>query len=357
MGRVIYLLPARYTRPGKAYDHDDADQAVGALTSFYMSEKTLFAKERIRDVFEQCRWGTKKGDIIKVVGLDGVILDFHVDTGDIRPLGDGTELLLNDPVIEFEPYHSLIESTHHNPDLAYINMPISHDCTRRDAITKKPIHGVPIQTHEEVAKFFQDTSQQWAVSEACQQVILTFTGIQPLEVTKIVIFACGPMTTVREEDKLCSRSAFQHALALTIRDAVAGMAPVGQSGTIPCYIQDPAYSDIDISVLEKNGFVHLPNPEGFLEVDESTVALSFAPNVPVRQIVSDIAQPAILIWDTVKNDGQNDSMMVDPEGKRLQKWTEKLYDVFEFPEDLEHFPTLSIYVRKDGRQEYGKTTN
>ncbi len=36
---------------------------------------------------------------------------------------------------------------------------------------------------------------------------------------------------------------------------------------------------------------------GFLEVDEASVVVSIAPNVPVKQIVSDISTPAMILWN------------------------------------------------------------
>lgn len=50
-------------------------------------------------------------------------------------------------------------------------------------------------------------------------------------------------------------------------------------------------AELDMTVLD--------NPRGFLEVDESTVVYSLAPEVAVRQIVADIARPALMIWDKV----------------------------------------------------------
>jgi hypothetical protein len=59
------------------------------------------------------------------------------------------------------------------------------------------------------------------------------------------------------------------------------------------------YEDVDREVLGELGMTVLDNPRGFLEVDESTVVFAQAPGVAVRQIVADIARPAVMIWDRV----------------------------------------------------------
>jgi hypothetical protein len=94
------------------------------------------------------------------------------------------------------------------------------------------------------------------------------------------------------------RSAYQHALIITLRDILAERQ--GHLNDIGCYAQDPDYTDVDRAVLEQSGITILDDPQGFLEVDDSTVVLSFGPNVPVRQVIADIARPAMMIWDRSK---------------------------------------------------------
>ena len=67
--------------------------------------------------------------------------------------------------------------------------------------------------------------------------------------------------------------------------------------SIQCYAQDPGYTDTDRNMLQNSGITVLDNPHGFLEVTDSTVVLSFDVEVPVRQIIADIARPVMMIWD------------------------------------------------------------
>jgi len=123
-------------------------------------------------------------------------------------------------------------------------------------------------------------------------------------ITKIVAFACSTFSCITEEPSPSRggvREATQHALILTKRD-ILSKKNEGVSGEIICYAQDPVYSSLDKKILEKSDIMILDNPMGFLEVDESTVVLSFCPDVCVRQVVCDIARPAMMIWDSIRWD-------------------------------------------------------
>ena len=117
-------------------------------------------------------------------------------------------------------------------------------------------------------------------------------------VSKIVIFACGPISP-GSEDPLAHRSAFQHALLCTLGDLLINGKRDAQK---LCYAQDPAYTNIDRSVLKGAGIIILDDPETFLEVDNVSLVVSCGPDVPVREIISEIARPAVMIWDRVKRD-------------------------------------------------------
>lgn len=62
-------------------------------------------------------------------------------------------------------------------------------------------------------------------------------------------------------------------------------------------MQDPAYNEVDKSVLGDRGMEFLDDPDGFLEVDEASIVVSFTADVPVKEIVLENAKPAIIIWD------------------------------------------------------------
>jgi hypothetical protein len=61
-------------------------------------------------------------------------------------------------------------------------------------------------------------------------------------------------------------------------------------------VQDPWYTTIDKEILRKAGLEVIDDPCGWLEVDEQSVVLSIAPNVSTKEIIADLARPAIVIW-------------------------------------------------------------
>jgi hypothetical protein len=124
-------------------------------------------------------------------------------------------------------------------------------------------------------------------------------------VTKIVAFACGTMHTTKKDVRGLA-PAYQHALILTMRDILENQP--GQSSeqakTIQCFAQDPVYTEADDAVFGNAGITVPRDPRAFLEVDDQSLVISFAPNVPVRQIIADIAQPAVIIWDRVMSEAE-----------------------------------------------------
>jgi hypothetical protein len=61
-------------------------------------------------------------------------------------------------------------------------------------------------------------------------------------------------------------------------------------------------TSVDREVLTDIGFEMIDDPRGWLEIDERSVVLSVAPNVPVKEIIADTARPAVVIWNRVPNE-------------------------------------------------------
>jgi hypothetical protein len=82
---------------------------------------------------------------------------------------------------------------------------------------------------------------------------------------------------------------------------VASLAKRGLNGgqEIKCYAQDPVYDEIDKEFLTSIGIAPLDDPKGFLAVDQQTLVFSVSPNVPVKQIITDLQRPAAMVWNTV----------------------------------------------------------
>ncbi|KAJ6573678.1 hypothetical protein B0H10DRAFT_1705766, partial [Mycena sp. CBHHK59/15] len=61
-----------------------------------------------------------------------------------------------------------------------------------------------------------------------------------------------------------------------------------------CFAQDPIYSVIDKQLLAQHNIACCDDPRGFLEVDKWSLVISIAPNIPVKQIITDLARPAVI---------------------------------------------------------------
>lgn len=183
-------------------------------------------------------------------------------------------------------------------------------------------------------------------------------------ITKIIAFACSSMS--RDDDNTRHRSASQHALILTLRDMLQASQPGVQ---IKCLAQDPVYTEVDKTVLAELGVAVVDDPQGFLEVDDQSVVLSFSPNVPVRQIITDLARPVVLAWDTVLTEEQTisrwakvheppktwgsaedlEACLCDPESSRVRAMIREEYVQVE-KLGATGFGDASVYIRCDGRR-------
>lgn len=125
-------------------------------------------------------------------------------------------------------------------------------------------------------------------------------------VNKIVAFACGRLTAMSAA--IDPEHVVQHAMVFSLRDAVAEMKeelPASDAAAnegVRIILQEPGYTDEDKLVLEMAGAAVVESPEAFLEVDEDTLVVSISPNIPVKQIIADIARPAGMIYFNDQNE-------------------------------------------------------
>ncbi|KAE8391188.1 hypothetical protein BDV23DRAFT_153545 [Aspergillus alliaceus] len=139
------------------------------------------------------------------------------------------------------------------------------------------------------------------------------------------------------------RSTVQHALLQTLPRLLSG-----GDQKITCFAQDPAYTEVDVEILQPPGFQILWDPRAFLEVDDSSIVFSCAAEVLVKQIVVDIARPAILIWDKVR-DGEGGEFIAGIVrilvSSGYVEFIHVSYYIFEFLPD-DRFGEKEVYTRK-----------
>lgn len=95
----------------------------------------------------------------------------------------------------------------------------------------------------------------------------------------------------------------QHSIALTIAQICCGSA----ENEVQLLAQDPDYTDKAKEMLGKNGFsiVGEFGAGGFAEIDDNSVVFSAFVEAPLKQIIADIARPALII--STKFETFNDS--------------------------------------------------
>jgi hypothetical protein len=202
------------------------------------------------------------------------------------------------PIVAYCTVEHLTRGPGHQMDGegAYLSMDIFFQADIQDAHTKKQIVQPPLP-YQQALNWFNDCTREWEMSATRKQLREVLSSvIIPHGIQKIVAFACA---SIASTDRLFREAAaYQHALMLTLREFLIGSGSCSSSD-LRCYAQEPSYVDADKQILKSVEVTVLEDPRGFLEVDETSIVISRSPNVPVRQIVTDITRPAMMIWDKV----------------------------------------------------------
>ncbi|KAI0811349.1 hypothetical protein GGR55DRAFT_96689 [Xylaria sp. FL0064] len=185
-------------------------------------------------------------------------------------------------------------------------------------------------TDENLGKFFDATQETWATSRARYLIEELLSGYElPPTINKIVCFGLGNGVCRRDYDA-CS----QYAAALTIRAYLENR--LGHE--VQLLTQDPEYTRTSRDILGNAGFniVGMNGLDRFLEVDDNSLVLSIYPGVCVKEILAELARPAIII-----------DLPSNPEDLN---WAEKFYAEFKqyTPQDenLDLETELSIFRDK-----------
>lgn len=186
---------------------------------------------------------------------------------------------------------------------AYCNMQIAHHSVLKNTLTGKILDGSDAlpPSKSSAQRLFEQNLRTWKDGQQCQSLISILKSKQECfkkeGVSNIISFGSGTFTgNVRSDWK--THSAFQHALLLTLRDFLREV--LGDTNETKILAQDPAYVQRDKDILTEQGITFLEDPDGFLELDDRSIVVSCAPAAPIKQIVTDLCRPLMLIGDTVR---------------------------------------------------------
>ncbi|KAI0008993.1 hypothetical protein F4779DRAFT_641211 [Xylariaceae sp. FL0662B] len=207
----------------------------------------------------------------------------------------------------------------------------------------------------ELRALFEQQGDIWRAGTTCAQLKAFIAKASiPHGVNKIICFDLGSLDRRHDDNHFesISPSIEQHTAALTMAQALREKF----GGEVELVAQDPTYNPSTRQILQVSGFrvVDGFGSLAFTEVDEKCLVFSSAPNVPVKEIVADIARPAVMIWDTVRAEdweAPREWKMVDntwvnpwspnPDTPRTVALVQG-YDKTSFADDFGSFGNLSI---------------
>jgi hypothetical protein len=176
----------------------------------------------------------------------------------------------------------------------FCSLTIQHPSLKFNTQTKEPVDPWPTQPRDKVAEIFQKHFQDWRETEVAKKLVHFLNAhAATRQITKIVGLALGAISYHYDKHPRCY---IQHALLLTLREWLVDR---GKTEDAVCYAQDPGYRSVDREVLKEHGIEVIDDPRAWLEIDDESIVFSVSPNVPVKEIVADIARPAIVIWERV----------------------------------------------------------
>ncbi|KAI0407978.1 hypothetical protein F4802DRAFT_552043 [Xylaria palmicola] len=138
---------------------------------------------------------------------------------------------------------------------------------------------------------------------------------------------------------------FQHAAAILVARAVR---EVSSAPKVDIIVQDPGLRAIDRQVLARFDIqvVHGYGAVGFTMIDENTIVLSHDPTFPLREIIADLARPALI--SMARQDGQKRPYWADLDSVRSRKMLEEYHpvDLSLARDQQKAFPRNTWYIHK-----------
>ncbi|KZN88559.1 hypothetical protein EN45_071340 [Penicillium chrysogenum] len=314
------------------------EEATELIDRWSKSGRSFFTKEALQELGEQVRTKRTKGDKITVRSLTGVSFEGTVNLG--HRFRDKFHLKRECTYI----YKDLaIEYNHPEKLKLDVQKSILDDCTRASALTPLrvthqvyPVDQEKVRGYEFARDIFKRKCVSWEESVTRANFEEILKEAEGHKINNVVGLACGSLSRPYRYN-----SAVQHALLITVKNWLETNGL--DEKELSCYAQDPEYTDVDRRILHDVGFQVVDDPDGFLKVDEQSIVLSIAANIPVKHIIADIARPAIVIWLEVEE--TNNDRLLDPDSERTMKMMEG-YVEHAFESEGLQFRQVVVYIRR-----------
>ncbi|TRX93470.1 hypothetical protein FHL15_005745 [Xylaria flabelliformis] len=141
---------------------------------------------------------------------------------------------------------------------------------------------------DELDREFRIASKAWVKHDARHKLAAALFGLElPPNINKVICFGLGNHLTKEFEYWT------QHPAAITIKNVLK----IKFGWKVRLLTHFPEYTSDTKAVLEKHGFevIGRNGIDGFLEVDENSLVFCKPSDIPVRQILADLARPAVII--------------------------------------------------------------
>ncbi|KAI0543462.1 hypothetical protein F4679DRAFT_592846 [Xylaria curta] len=141
---------------------------------------------------------------------------------------------------------------------------------------------------DELNLAFKTALKAWSKHKARHKLAATLLGLElPSNINKVVCFGLGNHLTKEFEYWT------QHPAATTIMNVLK----MKFGWKVKLLTHFPEYTSDTKAVLEKRGFevIGKNGIDGFLEVDENSLVFCKPSDIPVRQIIAELARPAVIV--------------------------------------------------------------
>ncbi|KAI2624057.1 hypothetical protein GGS21DRAFT_532788 [Xylaria nigripes] len=196
----------------------------------------------------------------------------------------------------------------------YVKKPI-----KTDVLTRKLLN---IEFKSIMDEIWRDCKARFLIEEVLSKHDL------PPTIDKVICFGLG-----NDIARLNMIELSQYPAALTIREYLEKRF----GHKVRLLTQDPAYDANSMAVLEQHGFevVGEHGIEGLLMVDENSFVISIQPTACIKQVIADLARPAVFITLSDKKTYMNSAIgddkpwsvltTLDPETPRTRNMFEGYY--------------------------------
>ncbi|KAM3532153.1 hypothetical protein MY4038_004170 [Beauveria bassiana] len=354
--RCLAALPPHAPPRRQLYRSMAASQTL--LAQIYDSGAPLFTKAALADLAAQidAAVADPTQQPMRVTGLDGKVVAFPLLTGRAHHIDDAHICVFTRPTPHYRNAARLLDAcrddTLYHPIRAHLPLEIAHIVEKRLAVPPRR-RFLDDRLPPAAADDDDDDDENDADSLRLRlhtsrarsphhPLLRALVSALPPRIRNIVALACGRPKTMMTTAMAGRRSVTQHALMLALRD-VLGV------GGVACVAQDAGYYTVtDKTVLEGKRVAVVDDPRGYLEVGDETVVVAVWPgNVPVWDVVCDVARPAVLVWHQDAERPGNQGECGDPASSRVRNMLRDDYVKVPTPPENDWLDEVALYIRKE----------